>query len=158
MAFSRKLYIIILIVGIVYNVTRSCLYVLEEPTSFQESRLEYYAVFPSVTFCVRLNAKDNYKTFNDLKEDLEEFKGFFKSTYKVFGKGVKEESFDLKDSTVLQESLNVSLDYVWESSAMILPEWKYCIVPCMTLNPPPIPSPKRGRHFVSTIVTYSYYL
>ena len=90
MAFSKKLYIFVLTIIFAYNIFRSYLNVLEEPTTFEESNLKYSASFPSVTFCIRLNGKDNYTTFNDLKKDVEQFKGFFKSDYKIYGKNVKE--------------------------------------------------------------------
>ena len=90
MALPNKLYIFVLIIILIYTTFRSYFNVLKEPTSFEESNLKYSASFPSVTYCLRLNAKDNYTTFNDLKKDVEQFKEFFKSDYKIYGKGVNQ--------------------------------------------------------------------
>lgn len=40
---------------------------------------------------------------------------------------------------------------------MVLPEWDYSIVPCLTLNPPVVPSPRRGRHHVSLLIFYHFF-
>ena len=90
MALPNKLYIFVLIIILTYTTFRSYFNVLKEPTSFEESNLKYSASFPSVTYCLRLNAKDDYTTFNDLKKDVEQFKEFFKSDYKIYGKGVNQ--------------------------------------------------------------------
>ena len=144
---SKYLYISILAIAFIYHAFRSYFKILEEQTTFEETELKYAATFPSVTFCLRLPLQDNYTTFEDLTEDVEGFKGYFQiAQYKIFGKGVTRIHYDLKNSTVLENIFNSSLDHVWESSAMLMPGWYFSIVPCITLNIPFLGSPKRGRH------------
>ena len=116
---SKYLYISILAIAFIYHAFRSYFKILEEQTTFEETELKYAATFPSVTFCLRLPLQDNYTTFEDLTEDVEGFKEYFQlAQYKIFGKGVTRIHYDLRNSTVLENIFNSSLDHVWESSAM----------------------------------------
>ena len=144
---SRKVYVAVLLIVFAYSTITSYLKILEEPTTFEETELRYYARFPSVTFCLRTKKKDNYTTFQDLADDLEEFKKYFNAaTYKIIGKGVTRQSLNLRRSKILAAHFNSTFDYVWKSSAMIMPEYEFAIVPCTTLNIPYLFSPKRGKH------------
>ena len=55
-----------------YSITTSYLFILEEPTSFEES-VVFEASFPSLTICRREWWADNLITFLDLMEEIRGF-------------------------------------------------------------------------------------
>ena len=68
----KKLYISCLLVALLYSIITSYLFILEEPTSFEET-VGYDASFPSFTICRRQFWPDNLITFLDLMEEIRGF-------------------------------------------------------------------------------------
>ena len=73
MNISKKLYISCLLVALLYSVITSYLFILEEPTSFDETEIAFEASFPSLTICRRQWCVDNLITFLDLMEEIRGF-------------------------------------------------------------------------------------
>ena len=69
---SKKLYILCLLVALLYTITTSYHFILEESTSFEES-VAFEASFPSLTICRRQWKVDNLTTFLDLMEEIRGF-------------------------------------------------------------------------------------
>ena len=69
----RKVYLIVLLVAFLYSIGRSLMNVLEEPTTIEETVLNYNASFPGLTFCVRDEEPDNLTTFTELHDQLNTF-------------------------------------------------------------------------------------
>ena len=69
---SKKLYVSCLLVAFLYSITTSYLFILEEPTSFEET-VAFDASFPSLTICKRQWWADNFITFSDLMEEIRGF-------------------------------------------------------------------------------------
>ena len=107
---------------------------LQEPTSYEEIEVENYATFPSITLCPRNSGYDNFSTFNDVMQDIEELN---ENTHAgLWIEGLRQ-YLDLKDSTLLTTKLNTSMDYVWEYSAVLQHQFQNAIIPCITINFPP---------------------
>ena len=107
---------------------------LQEPTSYEEIEVENYATFPSITLCPRNSGYDNFSTFNDVMQDIEELN---ENTHAgLWIEGLRQ-YLDLKDSTLLTTKLNTSMDYVWEYSAVLQHQFENAIIPCITINFPP---------------------
>ena len=68
----KKLYFSCLLVALLYTITTSYLFILEEATSFEES-VAFEASFPSLTICRRQWKVDNLTTFLDLMEEIRRF-------------------------------------------------------------------------------------
>ena len=68
----KKLYISCLLVALFYSIITSYLFILEEPTSFEET-VVFEASFPSLTICRRQWWADNLVTFLDLMEEIRGF-------------------------------------------------------------------------------------
>ena len=69
---SKKLYILCLLVALLYSIITSYLFILEEPTSFEET-VAFEASFPSLTICRRQWRADNLITFLDVMEEIRGF-------------------------------------------------------------------------------------
>ena len=72
MKISKKLYISCLVVALLYSIITSYLFILEEPTSFEET-VAFEASFPSLTICKRQWWADNFITFLDVMEEIRGF-------------------------------------------------------------------------------------
>mgnify|MGYP001443287959 CR=1 FL=1 len=111
MNWSKKLYITTLLLGFIYGALKSLLYVLDEPTTFEETVLESGAAsFPSLTFCFRQYEADNFTTFSDVMLRLKQLEDDHnvQCTLEVWGKGIERQFFDLRNETVLsQKSLEL---------------------------------------------------
>ena len=68
----KKLYISCLLVAFLYSIITSYLFILEEPTSFEET-VRFEASFPSLTICRRQWRADNLITFLDVMEEIRGF-------------------------------------------------------------------------------------
>ena len=69
----KKLYASCLLVAFLYSIITSYLFILEEPTSFDETEIAFEASFPSLTICRRQWTADNLITFLNLMEEIREF-------------------------------------------------------------------------------------
>ena len=147
MKLYRKLYVGILLVAFLYSASRSLLYVLEEPTTVQETMRPYNATFPSLTCCRKDSDKDPFITFQDVDEEVNRvFDEWVLATLTISGLGVEHQVLDLKNETIL-ENLKTSFDQVWQVSAAMYPWKKHNpLNPCITLNVPPLDSPKQGYY------------
>ena len=72
MNISKKLYILCLLVALLYSIITSYLFILEEPTSFEET-VAFDASFPTLTICKRKWWADNFITFLDVMEEIRGF-------------------------------------------------------------------------------------
>ena len=106
---------------------------LQEPTSYEEIEVENYATFPSITLCPRNSEYDNFSTFDDIMQEIEELN---ENTHAgLWVEGLKQ-YLDLKNTMQLTMELNTSMDYVWEYSAVLQHQFKNAIIPCITINFP----------------------
>ena len=139
MNWSKKLYISILMIGFIYGALTSLLYVLEEPTTFEETFLrEGVASFPSLTFCFRQYEMDNFTTFSDVKLRLKQLEDVhnIQCTLEAWGKGIQRGFFDLRNETILMQKFNSTLEKTWMYFAMIQSEYLKPLIPCFTINVP----------------------
>jgi len=121
MNWSKKLYITTLLLGFIYGALKSLLYVLDEPTTFEETVLESGAAsFPSLTFCFRQYEADNFTTFSDVMLRLKQLEDDHnvQCTLEVWGKGIERQFFDLRNETVLGQKFKV-----WNYFAMMQSEY-----------------------------------
>ena len=149
MATSRKIYRALLICTFMFTIIRSYLKVLDEPTTFKEIEKRYYSTFPSVTICPRQWKKDTLKTFDDMNKAIENLKARTFATFGIDGLGIERKDFDLKNSAVLQNEFDQTLDAVWTTSAIMQPDYGLYLTPCITLNVPFIKPPRQGTNYVS---------
>ena len=134
MNWSKKLYITTLLLGFIYGALKSLLYVLDEPTTFEETFLESGAAsFPSLTFCFRQYEADNFTTFSDVMLRLKQLEDDHnvQCTLEVWGKGIERQFFDLRNETVLGQKFKV-----WNYFAMMQSEYLKPLIPCFTVNVP----------------------
>ena len=158
--FYRVGYVAILVGAFLYSATRSLLYVLEEPTTFQETLRPYNATFPSLTCCKKsfhldFGNRDPFVTFQELNEEINNvFHEKLRAKLEIGGLGVEHQVFDLKNETILSMNFNSSLDQVWQLSSAMYP-WKqfHPLNPCITLNVPPLDAPKQGYYEIDFKVT-----
>ena len=64
-----------------YGIIMSYLTVLEEPTAFKETEKEFYATFPSVTLCKRNPDKDNFTSFSEVTQAINDYYKTFEFRY-----------------------------------------------------------------------------
>ena len=135
----KKLYISTLFIAFSYGALRSLLYVLDEPTTFDESVLEDgAATFPSLTICFREYELDNFTTFIDVVQRIEQLQNVqnIQCSLEIWGKGIQRQFFDLKNESILVEKFNTTTNNVWLYFAMVQSEWLKPIVPCFTVTLP----------------------
>ena len=149
MATSRKIFRAFLICTFMFTIIRSYINVLNEPTAFEETEKRYHATFPSITICPRQWEKDTHKAFDGLMKAIENLKARTYATFGIDGLGIERKEFDLRNSAVLQNEFNQSLDSVWTTSAIVQPDYGTYLTPCITLNVPFIKPPKQGTNYVS---------
>ena len=88
MNISKKLYISCLVVALFYNIITSYLFILEEPTSFEET-VGSEASFPSLTICRRQYWEDKLITFLDVMEEIRGFHRHAETLIIYDGKQIK---------------------------------------------------------------------
>ena len=141
MSASRKLYVSILFLIFLYNVYSSYDQVLQERTTFQESTEQNSVTLPSITFCERSSKMDDFKTFNDVLEAINETKSnHYGCKLNHKGLGVNKTSADLKNASILARRFNVTLQDVWSHAATLQLYQPHVLIICTTLN----------LHFVTT--------
>ena len=147
----KSLYILCLFFVFAYSIIKSLLYFLEQPTTFEENELEYSSSFPSLTLCFRQFEPDNFTTFQDIMQRIQDVEtgGFIDGLLVITGKGVKRSFFDLRNKSVVEKEFNTDFDDVWVYSAIVQDEITNSIIICLTLNLPFIDSPKQGGYVVS---------
>ena len=147
----KTLYVICLFFVFSYSITKSVLHFLEEPTSFEENELEYSSTFPSLTLCFRQFEPDNFSTFKEIMQKIEdiETEGYVQGFLLNTGKGVKRSFLDLRNKSAVQKEFNTQFDDIWVYSAIVQDEITHSIIICVTLNLPFIESPKQGGYVVS---------
>ena len=84
----KKLYISCLLVALLYSIITSYLFILEEPTSFEEN-VAFEASFPSLTICRRELWADNLITFLDLMEEIRGFHRLVEAQLVYTGKQIE---------------------------------------------------------------------
>ena len=100
--------------GFIYGALTSLFYVLEEPTTFEETFLKDGAAsFPSLTFCFRQYEMDNFNTFSDVMLRLKQLEDVhnIQCTLEVWGKGIERHFFDLRNETILFISTRIKKIY-----------------------------------------------
>ena len=73
MALSKQMYIGMLVLIFMYSIIMSYLHVLEEPTAFEETELEFHATFPSFTLCKRSWSMDGYTSFDNATQAINDY-------------------------------------------------------------------------------------
>ena len=143
MALSKNTYVAILCLAFSYSVFRSYMNLLDEPTTFEESISHEVASLPSITFCNRQWSEDNFKTFEDVMNAIEETKKnhFVRVQHTGRGLGSKGFYYVLTNATILQTKLNLTFEEVWNFAPHMQSEWPECLIICTTLNLPFITSP-----------------
>ena len=84
----KKLYISCLLVAFFYSIITSYLFILEEPTSFEET-VAFEASFPSLTICRRQWEMDDLTTFLDAMQEIREFHRLVEATLIHAGKNIE---------------------------------------------------------------------
>ena len=146
---SKCINVVILTSLFLYYIINSYLTKLSEPTTFEEVEKTHCATFPSLTVCPRNWGQDDFKTFDDVLVAIDAFKAKTQAWLGQEGIGVPQVLKDLKNESMLFEDFNTSLDYVWESSAIMQPQAFNPIIPCLTINVPPnLKSPEQGINYI----------
>ena len=146
---SKFINIAILTSLFLFFIINSYLTKLSEPTTFEEVEKTNCATFPSLTVCPRNWGQDNFKTFDDVLIAIDAFKAKTQAWLGQEGIGVPQVLKNLKNESMLSEDFNSSLDYVWESSAIMQPQAFNPIIPYVTLNVPPnLKSPQQGINYI----------
>ena len=148
---SRNMYVSLLIAFMIYSIFKSYLSLLDEPTTFETTEIDDSATIPSLTICPRQYKPDEFTTFEDIIEAIEETKnGTFYGLIKREGKGVVTQEWHLDDPEVLKLEFNKTIDEVWNYAAIVEPTFASSIVICATLNVPISKAPRQGYYIVST--------
>ena len=134
---SRQLFTFVLFCLFLYSVTKSLLYVLEEPTTREWSIDDKFVAMPSITFCPRQWVPDDFKTFEDVMEAIGNEKKFGRShaSLRYVGKGLPSLRVWLNDTSDIKLMIkNKDLDEIWTYSATIQPDQSNAMIKCTTLN------------------------
>ena len=139
----RVVYILFLCCLFFYSVFKSFLKMQSEPTTFEETIIKNYATLPSITFCVDVY-EDNYVTFQDIMDSIEQEKSKNYSSISFHGRTVEYEKIDLKNSSILENRFNVSFDDIWSFMATVSTSAKANILICSSLDLSFIKLPEEG--------------
>ena len=159
MGLSRQMRIVILVCIFMYSIIMSYLNVLEEPSAFKETEKEFYATFPSVTLCKRSWVMDNFTSFSQVTQAINDYYETFEFFYYP-EQSVKQNislpfrfvQMNLRNETVLEDHLNATLEETVELSGIVQFQLGPTIIPCVTLNPPKsIGSPTQSAIWVCTM-------
>ena len=122
-----------------------------ERTTFQESTERNSVTLPSITFCERNPQMDDFKTFDEVLEAINETKtDHYNCTLKHKGLGVNQTAANLKNATILAKKFNVTLNDVWSHAPTLQFYQPHGFIICTTLNLHFITiPPKKGQFWVS---------
>ena len=145
---SRQFYIATLFGILLYSLLTSLLYVLEEPTTIEQSSDYEHVAMPSITYCGRQWTPDNFETFEDVMQAINNEKkvGRNYASLRNHGKGIPVLKVWLNDTSDIRKMIKnepLDLDEIWTYSATIQPDKSNAIIICTTLNlyflntPPP---------------------
>ena len=128
----KSLYILCLFFVFAYSIIKSLLYFLEQPTTFEENELEYSSSLPSLTLCFRQFEPDNFTTFQDIMQRIQDVEtgGFIDGLLVITGKGVKRSFFDLRNKSVVEKNSTLIL-MMFVPKVFILSLTSFGLNPCI---------------------------
>ena len=153
MALSKNAYIAVLCLAFLYSVFMSYLNVLQEPTTFEEYVDHKAASLPSITFCNRQWFEDEFETFEDIMDAINDTQiNHYSAQVLYAGKGLPTWTvIDLTNASMLQSELNLTMDEVWSHGPHMQYDWPNCLIICTTLNLPFIKAPPE-QGFIQLVI------
>ena len=118
-----------------HSIILSFLNVLDEPTTFEESKIAHEGTLPSVTICEsNLESLDNFTNFEAIIQAIEQVKqsNQVEWFYQSINDGRVE--IDLKNESMVSKKFGISVDDILSYGATIQQEYPYRIIICTTLN------------------------